>query len=84
MTDEPQECCRRSFGASLKDTAKRLLENPTIAPRAVVSDRMGICQVCDRFAAATQTCEICHCFLPLKTTMANARCPIDKWMEWKR
>jgi hypothetical protein len=78
------ECCRRSFAASIKDTAKRLLEDPTVAPRAVAEERMTICKSCDRFRADKQTCEICGCFMPLKTTMANMACPIDKWEEWKR
>ncbi len=79
--DNP-DCCRRSFAASIKDTAKRLLEDPTVAPRAVHNERMSICEGCDRYNSVKQTCTICQCFMPLKTTMANMRCPIDKWMEW--
>jgi hypothetical protein len=76
------DCCRRSFAASIKDTARRLLEDPSFAPRAVADDRMKICEACDR-CTAKKTCEICQCFMPLKTTMANMRCPIDKWNEYK-
>jgi len=78
------ECCRRSFAASIKDTAKRLLEDPTVAPRQVAIDRIRICDGCDHYRKTAQTCEICGCFMPLKTTMANMACPIDKWKEWKR
>ena len=78
------ECCRRSFAASVKDTAARLLEDPTIAPRATAQERMRICESCDRYRSNTQTCEICGCFMPMKTTMANMRCPVDKWLEWTR
>ncbi len=81
---EQNECCRKSFAASIKDTAKRLLEDPTVAPRAVHNERMEICQQCDRYREGAQTCEICGCYMPLKTTMANMRCPIDKWTEWTR
>jgi hypothetical protein len=80
---EPPDCCRRSFAASIKDTARRLLEDPTIAPRDVSRQRMEICESCDRFTEA-KTCEICQCFMPLKTAAANMRCPIDKWEEWYR
>lgn len=83
MINSP-ECCRRSFAASIKDTAKRLLEDPTVAPRSVATERMTICESCDRYRQDKQTCEICGCFMPLKTTMANMVCPIDKWLEWKR
>ena len=84
MSEEAPDCCRRSFAASIKDTAKRLLEDPTIAPRAVAKERMGICESCDRYREQSQTCEICLCFMPLKTASANMRCPLDKWTEWKR
>lgn len=76
-------CCRRSFGASIKDTAARLLADPTVAPRAVVESRLAICETCDRFNKDSRTCQQCGCFMPLKTVMANMACPIDKWTEWR-
>ena len=76
------ECCRRSFAASIKDTARRLLEDPSIAPRSVAAERMAICESCDRYTAK-KTCEICQCYMPLKTTMSNMACPLDLWKEWK-
>jgi recombinational DNA repair protein RecR len=82
MSDTP-ECCRRSFAASIKDTARRLLEDPTVAPRKVASDRLTICESCDHYTAQ-KTCELCQCYMPLKTTMANMKCPLDKWTEWHR
>jgi hypothetical protein len=84
MTEEAPDCCRRSFAASIKDTAKRLLEDPTVAPRRVAILRMEVCESCDRYNKDSQTCEICGCFMPLKTAAANMRCPIDKWVEWSR
>jgi recombinational DNA repair protein RecR len=80
---ETPDCCRRSFAASIKDTAKRLLEDPTVAPRSVVNARLKICESCDRYTSK-KTCEICQCFMPLKTTMANMTCPIDLWKEWTK
>jgi hypothetical protein len=81
---ENPDCCRRSFGASLKDTAARLLADPSIAPRSVHNERMEICQKCDRFDPDKQTCELCGCFMPVKTAMANMRCPQDLWLEYKK
>lgn len=81
MENSP-ECCRRSFAASIKDTARRLLEDPTIAPRDVSKQRMEICESCDRYLPDTGQCSICRCFMKLKTTMANMECPIQKWGEW--
>lgn len=82
MSESP-ECCRRSFAASIKDTARRLLQDPTIAPRAVAKERLSICESCDRYLPDTGQCSICLCYMKLKTTMANMKCPIDKWEEWK-
>ena len=76
------ECCRRSFAASIRDTARRLLEDPTVAPRAVAAERLAVCEGCDRYTSK-KTCEICQCYMPLKTTMSNMKCPIDKWVEFK-
>ena len=84
MDSAKPECCRRSFAASIKDTARRLLEDPTVAPRVVHNERMAACGECDRYDKISQTCEVCLCYMPLKTTMANMRCPLDKWEEWKR
>lgn len=76
------ECCRRSFGDSLRDTARRLLQNPGIAPRSVAKERMSICEACDRYLPDKMQCSICQCIMPLKTTMSNMRCPLDKWTEY--
>ena len=81
--DNP-ECCRRSFGASLKDTAARLLADPTIAPRYIHNERMEICKGCDRFDANKQTCDLCGCYMPVKTCLANMRCPQDLWTEYRK
>ena len=76
------ECCRRSFGDSLRDTAKRLIQNPRIAPRAVARERLTICESCDRYLPEKMQCSICQCIMPLKTTMSNMKCPVDKWFEY--
>jgi hypothetical protein len=83
MIEENPECCRRSFAASIKDTAKRLLEDPSVAPRFVAAERLATCEGCDRYTES-KSCELCMCYMPLKTTMANMKCPIDKWTEYKR
>ena len=79
---EAPDCCRRSFAASVRDTARRLLEDPTVAPRAVASERLATCEGCDRYTKK-KTCEICQCYMPLKVAMNNCACPLDKWRENK-
>ena len=83
MSEEAPDCCRRSFAASIKDTARRLLEDPTVAPRSVAAERLAICEGCDHYIAESGQCDICLCYMKLKCAMANMKCPLDKWMEHK-
>ena len=80
MSDAP-ECCRRSFAASIRDTAARLLADPTIAPRSVAAERMAICEGCEHYMAESGQCDICLCYMKLKCAMSNMECPIGKWSE---
>lgn len=40
--------------------------------------RMSVCQTCPFFTKA-RTCRKCGCFMPVKTKLKNARCPLGKW-----
>lgn len=77
-----EECCKRNFADSLKDSARRVLENPRIVPRAVRLSRLETCHSCDRYLSETDQCSICQCIMGIKTSFANMRCPIDKWEEY--
>lgn len=41
--------------------------------------RMMICSDCPKFRRKTKTCMECNCIMPLKTKLANAKCPLGKW-----
>jgi hypothetical protein len=41
--------------------------------------RFDICKQCPEFRPASHTCRKCGCFMKLKTTLANAKCPLGKW-----
>jgi hypothetical protein len=79
--DHP-DCCKKSFWESATDTAKRILEDPSLAPVEVRKQRMAICGKCQHFKH--NRCEQCSCFMPAKTMLANARCPLEtpKWTEF--
>lgn len=85
MTDEnkthQEECCRKSFFASAADTAKRLAEDPSLAPSEIVKERMAICGTCDFYH--NNKCDLCGCIMTIKTTFRNMTCPHDppKWTE---
>lgn len=77
-----EQCCRKSFGESLLDTAQRLVKNPRTAPKEVAEERMTICQGCNHFDKGPGKCKLCGCHMKLKTTFANMKCPANKWKEW--
>lgn len=41
--------------------------------------RLAICEVCPSLLKVTHQCRECGCFMKLKTKLANAKCPLDKW-----
>jgi hypothetical protein len=41
-------------------------------------ERYEICKECPHFLV-TKQCSKCGCFMPAKTTMKYATCPINKW-----
>lgn len=41
--------------------------------------RYDICQKCPELRKSTKQCKICHCFMPVKTRVLNAECPLGKW-----
>lgn len=45
----------------------------------LIQYRMSICQTCPAFNQRMQRCTKCGCFMKLKTTLQQAKCPIDKW-----
>jgi hypothetical protein len=46
---------------------------------SVAKDRFDICKSCPELIKLTSQCKKCGCFMKVKTTMAHATCPIDKW-----
>lgn len=41
--------------------------------------RLSICKGCEHFLKHTQRCSQCGCFMSLKTTLKQAKCPVRKW-----
>ena len=42
------------------------------------SSRYAVCVACEHFTI-TKTCKKCGCFMPNKTKMLHAKCPIGNW-----
>lgn len=40
--------------------------------------RIDICKSCNRLSLL-KFCKECHCYMPLKTYITSANCPLGKW-----
>jgi hypothetical protein len=57
------------------------LFNPN-SPRSdeeLIKSRLDICNQCPYLGKKLKRCGLCGCFMSLKTTLLEAKCPIDKW-----
>lgn len=41
--------------------------------------RLEICRECPEYNNLTKQCSQCKCFMPAKTWLENAFCPLRKW-----
>ncbi len=53
--------------------------NKERSPEELMEARLEICKVCEFYKAKTNRCGKCNCFMKLKTTLKDARCPVGKW-----
>ena len=42
-------------------------------------ERLDVCKACPELIQVTKTCKKCGCFMTLKTKLAKAVCPLEKW-----
>jgi hypothetical protein len=60
--------------------AKQRQEKETEALNHSISKhRYMICKECDRFITSVKVCKECYCFMPAKTMIEGADCPLGKW-----
>jgi len=67
------------------DTKPWDLLNPN-EPRVdkkIAESRMSICNSCEHLIQIARMCSKCGCYMPAKTTLSNAECPIEKWKKEK-
>lgn len=57
----------------LIDSGKRLND------QEIIKKRLDECLSCENLIKVTKSCKLCGCIMPLKTTLADAECPIGKW-----
>jgi hypothetical protein len=44
-----------------------------------IDARLAICNTCPQLNKKLQQCRKCGCFMKLKTTLQQAKCPLGKW-----
>ena len=50
-----------------------------LAPDELQKKRLKICQMCEHFDGTR--CQICKCFMSVKTKLLGANCPKGRWDE---
>jgi hypothetical protein len=48
-------------------------------PEDIAAERMQTCLDCPKLIRATHQCRECGCFMKIKTKLAAATCPLNKW-----
>ena len=66
----------------LKAVGKDITDKIEILSEEETNKRMDICKKCDKFNTSNKgygRCEVCGCFMVIKTKFAQLACPIAKW-----
>jgi hypothetical protein len=53
--------------------------NQPRSDRELIESRLEICNQCEWFHKRLAKCKKCGCFMKLKSTLKQAKCPIEKW-----
>ena len=66
---------------NLKDIAIGILhgELPPLSDGELAAERLKVCVECSHFRKTARQCDLCSCFMDLKTKMLEATCPAGKW-----
>jgi hypothetical protein len=47
--------------------------------KELIESRLAICNTCPWFNKNLQKCKQCGCFMRLKSTLIQAKCPVGHW-----
>lgn len=56
-----------------------LLNSSNYTTKDIRDHRLDICRGCVRFFKLAHSCKECGCFMPMKTWLKGAECPLNKW-----
>lgn len=49
------------------------------SPKELIEERLAICNECPALNKRIMKCKKCGCYMKLKSTLEQAKCPIGKW-----
>lgn len=58
----------------------KLAKRQELTPKPIEEKRQKICDACEH--NEHNQCQVCTCFIPLKTKFATEKCPKNKWGEY--
>lgn len=57
-----------------------MVSNSRMKPQQIIARaRYSLCQQCPHLRPVLKTCRQCGCFMPAKTRLMWAKCPIGTW-----
>jgi recombinational DNA repair protein RecR len=62
----------------LEKTKNQVVELVKVSEE-IRSQRFEICKNCDQLRSA-EFCKLCGCYMPAKTWLSGASCPLKKWV----
>lgn len=65
--------------AVFRNTKSVAQGNDLLAPPMLVDSRIAVCERCPNFIFDSRQCDLCDCFVDVKTMLRAESCPLDKW-----
>ena len=70
----------KNLSSSILNATKALTKGEKIrSSKGEAAERMKICAGCEHYIKEENRCNLCGCFLNVKTKVATERCPVGKW-----
>jgi hypothetical protein len=83
MLEKLKKRMQEMSDAAQKAAAEALPGQWTVS-EDVQKRRWEICSSCVHLYQPTRNCRLCGCFMQVKTALASAKCPINKWTVEKK
>ena len=70
----------KNLSSSLKNASKALIKGEKVSlSKGEAEARMKICMSCEEYIKEENRCNLCGCYMRVKTKIATEKCPIRKW-----